>query len=246
MIRKLTGSNTESEKKKKEGSWSYLTDDAAENKPHQEEIRLDLIKDTYPDITICDKIGEGDFSVVYDCILDDGTHAVLKINKMLEGVKPNELLAFDIMDGVSGIPRVLKKLKDNQDTIIAIIVEKIEGVSLNEYLNKTKMKAVLLLKILELIKEFHSRGFLMPHDWMKNENWIITKEGQPYLIDLGEAYLKNDNKNEIRTMQTDFQGFLELFDKYEKNISWGWKEIRTKSKIKKIIYQSMVMETLKK
>lgn len=172
-------------------------------------------------LEILDEIGYGETSTVFDCTKNkDGVLNALKVSRRSEGIDESEISVLKRLSDVDGIPKLLQTYKD-KEIVIALLMEKIKGEKFRSYFSLDK-KGVseVFLKIRKLVKEFHSRGLLMPRDWLKEDNWLIAKNDQPYLLDLGESEHINKDYEEARAqIEGDIRSFHNLIFMYVDKIN---------------------------
>jgi len=126
--------------------------------------RVDFLKQHDPLLTIGAAAGSGSTSVAYDCRFRDETPRILKVSKMSEGIAGAEVYALNTLLGVTGIPRLAKVYEQNGINI-ALVVEKITGTEVKDYIAGRKEGIVdVFVKIRAVIEEVHRHGFLMPRD----------------------------------------------------------------------------------
>jgi len=83
---------------------------------------------------------------------------------MSEGIAGAEVYALNTLLGVTGIPRLAKVYEQNGINI-ALVVEKITGTEVKDYIAGRKEGIVdVFVKIRAVIEEVHRHGFLMPRD----------------------------------------------------------------------------------
>lgn len=182
--------------------------------------RTAFVREQDPSLQIGEIEGKGSASVVYNCSSGEETaSAVLKVSVMDEGIPKKESGAYWNLDGVEGIPRLLQRYW-NKDIIVALLLEKITGTPLVEYLDTHEDVGSVILAMHKLVLEFHARGLQIPRDWLKSENWIVTNEGIPYLVDLGESgTLDSDFKEAAWQKNTNFASFNALYEAHKSRIN---------------------------
>ena len=99
----------------------------------------------------------------------------------------NEARALAQLDDIPGIVRVLEYFQENNTAYI--IMEFVEGVTLNAYLKQLPEKPsyrealALLAPVGRALEEIHARGFV--HRDVSPDNIMIDKGGRPVLLDFG-------------------------------------------------------------
>ena len=183
------------------------------------EGRLQRVKELDSSIEVGVEIGQGSTARVYDCQKDKQARA-LKLSIMTEGISNDEAKALRDLGMVPGIPQLIKEYIDNR-VRIAMLLEKIEGIQMNKYImdNLDKVSAIFL-KIREMINQIHQRGYLLPMDCLKDDNWIVDTEDQPHLMDLGEPRkMDNDVEEAEFQIKSDLRQFHNLIDRYIDKVS---------------------------
>ncbi|MBU2101160.1 hypothetical protein KKH05_00315 [Patescibacteria group bacterium] len=190
--------------------------------------RIEFIKQQDPSLRTLTEVGRGDSYTAYSCEYEEAniSPTVLKVNRLAEGISDVEIKAWSDLSGTAGLPRVLRTYRDGL-VPIAMLMEKIEGEHLEDWLSSHGEDVLSIIEqISELINAFHRRGFFMPKDWGKTENWLVDNSGQPHLLDLGEVGILNEDE-EARGFQVrrDFGNLYSLIDPFTANM--GKRERRT-------------------
>jgi hypothetical protein len=147
---------------------------------------------------------------------------MLKVSGMEKGIGANEIEPY--RTHISGIP-LLRKTYEKEGVTTALLLEEIPGEELDSYLQSHDGIAKTLLAMRRIIESFHAAGFRMPSDWMKSENWKVTAEGRPYLIDLGESRpliehkYRHDPKDFQYIVGSDLRSFRHLVERYEPRLA---------------------------
>lgn len=156
-----------------------------------------LIQERY---RIIRQIGSGGFGKTYE-VEDDGTNKVIKVllqnhEKALQLFKQEA----DVMMRLTcpGVPKVQPDgyfeipLPEGQDTLHAIVMEKINGLNLREWMKKRRNKPIAeelaidwLKQLSEILAVVHQEQFF--HRDIKPLNIMIKRNGQLVLIDFGAA-----------------------------------------------------------
>lgn len=191
-----------------------------ENKPfHQEEEslgenRLKKVLKFDHSLEIVDELGEGSTATIYNCKKDNQDRA-LKLSIMAEGISDAEANALNDLSMVLGVPQVIDEYSDDNKRI-ALLLEKIEGKHLDEYLAENQGSvSEVFLKIEKMIGQIHNRGYLLPNDCLKDDNWLVDEQDQPYLIDFGEPLRVSEDIEQAEfQMKGDQRLFHSLIYKY--------------------------------
>jgi serine/threonine protein kinase len=157
---------------------------------------------------------KGSFGDTYE-ITERGIPKVLKV------LKSNKAKAIELFDreyrvlsgltgeNIAGIPRVedfFLYAPKSQHTLHCIVMEKINGLDLEEYIQQRKQaideKTAMnwLSQLTKILKEIHDRGIF--HRDIKPSNVILQPDGQLALIDFGavkEAAMVNIKTGQVHT-----------------------------------------------
>lgn len=157
---------------------------------------------------------KGSFGDTYE-ITERGVPKVLKV------LKSNKAKAIELFDreyrvlssltgeNIAGIPRVedfFLYAPKSQHTLHCIVMEKINGMDLEEYIQQRKQaideKTAMnwLSQLTKILKEIHGRGIF--HRDIKPSNVILQPDGQLALIDFGavkEAAMVNIKTGQVHT-----------------------------------------------
>jgi len=126
---------------------------------------------------------EGGESVVDNVILE-GRRCVLKVSKMSPGMC-QERNAFLDFRGFSHTPELIRDYI-HQNVVIALLVDRFDGVPFREFLSSHPEMALLFFQNLrKAINDFHGRGFGAPDDWLKPGNLLVAKDATCSFVDLG-------------------------------------------------------------
>ncbi|MCD6590339.1 hypothetical protein J7K74_04135, partial [Candidatus Woesearchaeota archaeon] len=106
-----------------------------------------------------------------------------------------EIEAYNILQGLKNIPMpIYTKISEKE---VIFIREYIEGETLGEYAMKNikngswkNERKEIEQKIIELLIEMHRKGVVFPD--LHEENIIIDKEKNIYLVDLGGIKIKDE------------------------------------------------------
>jgi len=165
-------------------------------------------------------LGGGGFGKTYD-IRDQGSAKVLKvlINNSPKAVELFQREAQVLSQLIHpGIPRVESNgyfvfhPKDNQQPVHCLVMEKIEGLNLREYLKQKgrpidgELATRWLRELVLIIQQVHNQGIL--HRDIKPQNIILKSDGKLALIDFGAV--QEGTGTEVATAATGSGGGTEV------------------------------------
>jgi serine/threonine protein kinase len=90
-----------------------------------------------------------------------------------------EIRALSLLDGLTGIPRLVSRLNRSQ-----YLIEYVEGKTLNYRIHHPGPEFFESLS--DIIMKMHYRG--VAHGDLRNKNILVGLDGQPYLIDFTTAW----------------------------------------------------------
>jgi len=152
---------------------------------------------------VISEIGKGGFGKTYeviDCHFDDQRLKVLKVLRISE---PKYIELFQREAQVlaqlkhPGIPQVepdgyfTVQVRNSPENLHCLVMEKIEGLNLKEYIMrrgspiKEKLAIQWLIELVEILKEVHNNNFF--HRDIKPSNIMLRSNSQLVLIDFGSV-----------------------------------------------------------
>ena len=147
------------------------------------------------------KLGQGAAGAVYLGTTNNGANYAIKMQKV--GRNSNtELAALRKLKNTGVVPRIRgsevlnwnKNLKNlmprlsNGNKVSVIYQNRIEGVPLGSFFTGTGVTALMKQRIANAMTTIHKKGVI--HGNLHRDNVIIAKNGKPYLIDFGKAYMR--------------------------------------------------------
>ena len=166
--------------------------------------------DRYKELT---QIGEGGLSRVYKAYDSKlGRHVALKILK--KGIAANrkvldrfrQEITLQAKLNITGCTKIYDCGEENG--LFYCVLEYIDGKSLDLIISESSLqledKIKILLRVTEIIREIHSRGF--EHRDIKPANIIIDKNNSVFILDFGLAKAVNEKTNIYHTAYGDFFG----------------------------------------
>lgn len=149
-------------------------------------------------------LGSGGTSTVFLAVRDDGTyHRQVAIKLLNSGFRSPEFLKLfyreqQILAGLNH-PNIAQLLDagHTEEGIPYLVTEHIEGVSLDVYCRKHRLKVQECLKVFRKVCEavIYAHQNLVIHRDLKPKNILVTPQGEPMLLDFGFAKMLNANFN---------------------------------------------------
>lgn len=171
-----------------------------------------MIGTTIRGYSILSIIGEGGMSTVYYAQNSIGKPFAVKVLKDKHSTDPHLQWRFkqeaDIMislDDISGIRKVVDRVQ-TPDGKLAIVMEYLEGIDLNQYmkLNGAIKDIPLIRKICEQVlvalEKAHKRGII--HRDIKPSNLFLTRNGDVKILDFGIAKILFGSDSDATERQT--------------------------------------------
>ena len=88
-----------------------------------------------------------------------------------------EMLYYELLDGIAGVPRLLGRYGE-----AGLVREFIPGCNLREYRRHSRPDARFFPGLADILAQVHARG-ISHNDLSKPENVLVTTDGAPVLID---------------------------------------------------------------
>ena len=181
------------------------------------------------------ELGHGYVGVAY--LVKDGSKQVVIKRVLLDSTS-----CSNIVNEIEN----LKKLSDSNITpkfidvyfhgrAIYIVMDYIEGTTLYELVEKNEVTSDLANKIIDKLDRMHNLGLI--HGDLHDNNIMIDKNGEPFIIDLGLSY---SIETKIDTDNTIVKGLQELLG--EKEISMD--EAVTNTTFKSYILHNTILNEL--
>lgn len=131
------------------------------------------------------------------------------------GTGAREVRGYAALEGVEGVPQMHQVFTDEYEQPIALLVDYIDGMKLSDYIAISTLPDLLKLerRLLKLVRDVHAKGCLMPDDWSKEGN-VIVSDHKPFLVDIGahrrslgdkkqDEYRRSNDIGEIANLLAD-------------------------------------------
>jgi tRNA A-37 threonylcarbamoyl transferase component Bud32 len=177
----------------------------------------------------CPFIAKGAFGHVHEWL--DCANTVVKLIDLGDDAEPSVLAHFrdeldhlERLEGLGVAPRLVDAWICPEVGLGYIVQERVEGVTLHEFLTENEMPKDVLMTILKLMRKMHDAGIV--HTDLHPGNIMLAVSGPVRFVDFGEAFFESEGVNdELR--KADLKGFCdevstieprleELFDIYRR------------------------------
>lgn len=138
-----------------------------------------------------------------------------KLALRVGGTGAREVRGYTALSGVEGVPQMHQVFMDEYERPIALLVDYIDGIKLSDYIATSTLPDILKLerRLLKLVRDVHAKGCLMPDDWGKEGN-VIVSDQKPFLVDIGahrrsrgdakqDGYQRSNDIGEIASLLAD-------------------------------------------